>query len=309
MEEETNRTHENGAEIHYFCKVCGVDVFSGMKTRCSYCNAPICEKCDSHGFCLNCFLNLATDAQTSLKLSKTLAWAVPLLLAFIVWNNFWVWVAGVGGTALFFIFIHFYFRLKIVKHPERYFYPRWQKIVNSEEYKRFIDENNKMRVVSFFQVEKRNTLEQDKIEEMRIENERNKKYAELGENENGADEKDEDLPDIPAYMDEKYHLSDEMKEILSSEAMNEQDFDETNSILESSQSSNISAKGAEALKNNEGSKIFSKCTLCKRELAKGNICFECKVRICPKCGEDNRFTTARCICGYRFEPLENYLNE
>ncbi len=315
MEESSTQIQEESGEIHYFCKVCGIDVFSGLKTRCSNCNAPICEKCDSNGFCLNCFLNLAPDAQSSLKLSKTLSWAVPLLLAFIIRNDFWYWIAGVGGTALFFILVHFYFRFKIIKHPDRYFYPRWLSIVNSDEYKRFIEENNKLRVVSFFQVQKKNTLEQDKIEELKIQADKSKNFSELADSDELSNENDDRPPDIPAYMDDAaYHLSDAMKELLASEAIESEELQDIGSSTSLESKSQLTDKNGILTNNSENrdrpqevSRL--KCTRCKRELVKGNICFECKVRICPSCGEDNRFTSTRCICGYKFEPLENLLED
>lgn len=199
-----------------------------------------------------------------------------------------------------------------MKTPAIYFLPRWRNIVESNEYKEFIENDDNLRVLSFFKVTEDESLAQEMVRSLKAQELENIKFEKP---ENESEDEDHDGPDLPAYFDEKYKLTPEMRSILYTDLdddideMLELDYDEiAQKETEESEKQEVKQKEKEEKSGPVSGKIEN-CTICNKPLTKGNICFECKVRICPECGEDNRFSSNRCVCGYNFIPLEDLLGD
>ena len=135
--------------IGYYCKICGKKVETdATPSRCLHCGIPICSKCRSCGFCLNCFVRLNTDTGKMLKLLRQLIWTAPFFSIFSLMygiGNYFLTLAVLLGTLTL---LYYGMRRKIISQPDRYFPLNWRKIVQAESYQQYQDPNLSKRFIS-----------------------------------------------------------------------------------------------------------------------------------------------------------------
>ncbi len=286
FEEEKKETDALATQIKkdravFHCKVCAESFPASEKALCAYCKVPICADCDSLSFCLNCYINLHDSVQVQLKLTKTLAWAVPLLLGVITWFDLALWIFGVIGMFGFFAGMHFFIRYLIVHNPEKYISPHWRKITDSLDYKAFIQENKPLKVNTFFAITPDDLPLREKV---------NVKENLKKSSPHPYSPEHIEKMEPPAYLDENFGLWLE-QEI-------------TKKIDEENKLSLPKDMSLEDVKR-ELSRLRGKsCPTCTEDLDLGGICFTCHTKICPECAAPTNFVAGKCVCGYKFIPLQ-----
>jgi hypothetical protein len=268
---EILKKHVNAQEDSghaYYCKVCGVEKRAIRKIpTCLNCGVPVCDKCRSCGYCLNCFIQLTDDSRKSLKLMRALTWAVPLFSVFLLFFRGWVdfllielfLVVLFGG-------LYFYLRNRVKKFPERYVNHKWQYLVKSAEYQEFLDPGSKKRFIPDEWKEDAVVKRQAKIQKL-------KDWI----------EPKTDFSDVPIPA----HYQEGGSDNLSPE--DQPDFQPSEKV-----------KPPEI----DYKLINQACPNCKEIIIFADFCPNCNVRFCPECREENNPYNNVCVCGFEFLDLE-----
>jgi hypothetical protein len=126
----------------YNCMICSTFVPTYDEPDiCYHCKAPICKKCKSCGFCLNCFLNLNDDSRKTLKLLQNMIWIMPIFTILVIFQGFTQFLIAEILTIGLFLGLYFFSRWFINKHSNRYFAPHWELKIKSTEYQEKLKKN------------------------------------------------------------------------------------------------------------------------------------------------------------------------
>jgi hypothetical protein len=133
MESSENKTESSPNTFH--CKICGKSYQNPANLEsCSHCGVPVCSKCVSCGFCLNCFLNISEDGRKTLKLFLNLLFVLPIVALFVLFQGWVRFLVAELVIISLFTTLYFYTKQKITSNPGRYFNPKWEARIHSDAY-------------------------------------------------------------------------------------------------------------------------------------------------------------------------------
>lgn len=123
------------AEMGYNCRVCGTYIHSLDEVpHCIHCKAPVCSKCTSCDFCLNCYLNISEDGRKTLKLLKNLIWFMPIFGILVLIQGWQKFIIAEIVLVVLFTSLYYYSRYQINHKSARYFNPKWEVVIHDPNY-------------------------------------------------------------------------------------------------------------------------------------------------------------------------------
>ncbi|MHA1745461.1 MAG: hypothetical protein ACTSWW_05650 [Promethearchaeota archaeon] len=255
----------------YTCKVCGTLVNRNHTKNCVHCGLSICKKCSSYGFCLNCWVNMKDDPRRTLKLTRTLAYMLPIITIAVLMQGICWYLITEGVLVGITLLMYRYAKYHILKHPNRFFALEWENEIQTEEFSSFLNPVDGRRYIS------------------------NEVYRELDKKKARSVVKLENwLESITGFNDTPKPFVEDEPETLVEEMSIEDSF-KTNE--------NATAKGDNTKDNMIYNLIDKACPQCNKIVQFADFCPHCNIKYCPKCKTANNPYTKTCICGCVFPDL------
>lgn len=272
-EEITQKRDIDEKSINHYCKICGKKKNEKLIRCCKVCNIPICKKCSNGQFCINCWVNLKDDPRKTIKLTQTLALFIPLITIFVLFSNLArYFITNIIIIAIL-LLISFFARYQVIRHPTKFVKTSWWQKTQTKEYREILNPEKPERYIFRELVQNYQDQKKKKIEKL-------KNWIEMGD-------QLANIP-IPAHYKEIKQQEQNKSIILG------------NKLVPTRKNF---VENANSEKNLEYLLIEKPCPQCKTIIKFADFCPECNERYCPKCGENSRSYTLKCICGYKLEPL------
>ena len=279
LKKEIEKKHmlENKEEGNsgYACKVCGTLVNHTHTRNCVHCGLSICKKCSSYGFCLNCWVNMKDDPRRTLKLTRTVAYMLPVITIVVLFQGFRWYLITEGVLVGITLIMYFTTKYYILKHPNRFFSRDWEEEIHTEEFLLFLSP-----------IDKRRYIPNDVCRELNKE-----KAKSISKLENWV-ESITGFKDVPKpYV--------EGEDLLPESIVEEKTFKNSDKKQESATDEEDNTKD-----HMEYNLIDKPCPQCDKIVHFADFCPHCNIKYCPKCKTANNPYSKTCICGCKLPDLE-----